>query len=180
MIAKGAAIWAMASFGEKDQAIAIGGHRYLPEDIKIQTVAAHAICVAARKGSARNDTEEYNFVIVPANTSLPHDFEERFAPVNPDQSSVVMKIVQGKPGALSRNSSLLREIKVPIRPSREDEDRIKLKGRYTAEGLLETTIVDDHLGQAVSDSFTHSSGLSDAEIEDKREQFMKDIGGTVK
>ena len=179
VVAKGAAIWAAVCFGEKNQAIAIGGHRYLPEDIKLQTVAAHPICVAARKGHSRTDTEEYNFAIVPANVPLPHEFEERFAPVNPDQTSVVMKIVQGKPGEHSKKSTLLREITVPIKASDKDADRIKLNGRYTEEGLLETTIVDDLLGKPISDAFTYSVGLTQAEIDEKREHLATNMKGVV-
>jgi len=128
VVAKGAAIWAQVCFGEKDQDIVIGGHRYLASDIRIQTVAAHAICVAARTNKA--DPEEYNCAIVSANTALPYEFQEKFAPVSPGSSSVVLKIVQGKAGELSKNASLLRQIDLPIKPSDKDEDRIKLVTRH--------------------------------------------------
>ena len=57
-------------------------------------VAAHAICVATQRD--KGDSKEYNCLIVPANTSLPHEFEERFAPADPGSPAVVVKIVQGK------------------------------------------------------------------------------------
>lgn len=179
VVVKGAAIFATACFGDKDQAITVGGHRYLPDDIDTQMVAAHAICVAARKGRSPGDTEEYNFAIVPANTPLPHEFEESFAPVRPDQKAVLMKIVQGKPDEISKNAALLRKIEVPIKPSDHDQDRIKLHGRYTEEGLLETTIVDELLGQPVSDSFTYSAGLTEAEIDEKRREFSTQKGAEI-
>ena len=174
VVVKGAGIRAQVCFGEAGKDIVIGGHRYLAEDIKLQTVAAHPICVAAKKD--KSDPEEYNCVIVPANTPLPHDFEERFSPMNPGQREVLVKIVQGKPGELSKHASLLREIRVPIKPSDKDQDRIRLKGRYTEEGLLELTVVDELLGKPVSDSFVHKAGLSEAEIDDKRKRLTEETG----
>ena len=77
-VVKGAAIMAAVHFGDKGQIIAAGGYRYLAEDIHIQKVAAHAICVAACR-NGEDDGKEYNVAIVPAGVPLPHDFEERFA-----------------------------------------------------------------------------------------------------
>lgn len=173
VVAKGAAIWVEVCLGDKEQIFNIGGNRYLASEIDMKTVAAHAICVAARRD--KNDPEEYNCVLVPANTSLPHDFKEHFAPVNPGSSKVVVKIVQGKEGELSKNCPLLREITVSIQPSQKDEDRIVLKGRYSEEGLLELTVVDDLLGKPVSDAFIYKTGLSEAEIDQKREQLIKNM-----
>lgn len=175
VVAKGAAIGAAICFGEKGQSIVVGSHRYLAQEIQMQTVAAHALCVAARKH--QGDPQEYNCAIVPAGTALPHDFEERFAPVDPGQREVLIKIVQGKPGEPSSGAPLLREIRVPIAPSDQDEDRIRVKGRYTAEGLLELTVVDDLSGQTISDSFVHQPGLSRAEIEQKRCDMAGRAGG---
>ena len=141
----------------------------------MKTVAAHAICVAARRSGDKNDSEEYNCVIVPANTDLPYEFEERFAPVDPHQTSVVAKIVQGEPDQPSKDAAVLRKITVPIQPSDKHADRIKLKGRYTEEGLLETVFIDELLGKPVSDSFVHSAGLSKAEISSKREQLSTEM-----
>jgi molecular chaperone DnaK (HSP70) len=175
VVAKGAAIGAAICFGEKGQNIVVGSHRYLAQEIQMQTVAAHALCVAARKH--QGDPQEYNCAIVPAGTALPHDFEERFAPVDPGQREVMIKIVQGKPGEPSSNAPVLREIRVPIAPSDQDQDRIRVKGRYTAEGLLELTIMDDLSGQMISDSFVHQPGLSRAEIEQKRCDLAGQAGG---
>jgi molecular chaperone DnaK (HSP70) len=173
VVAKGAAIYAEICFGAKDTEIVVGPHRYLAQQITVQTVAAHALCVAARK--IKGDPQEYNCVIVPVGTSLPHEFEERFSPANPGQREVTVKIVQGKPDEPSANASILREIRAPIQPSDKDQDRIRVKGRYTAEGLLELTVVDDLSGQAISDSFIHKPGLSGTDIEQKR----RDMGGPM-
>lgn len=160
VVGKGAAVRATAVFGNENQLIVLGTNRYLASDIKMHTVAAHAICVAARKN--KSDPEEYNCVIVPANTPLPHEFEERFAPINPASTSVRLKLVQGRPDELSKHSTLIREINVPIEPSDRDEDRIIVKGRYTEEGLIELTITDAITGKPISDSFIHKSGLSES------------------
>ena len=72
---------------------------------------------------------------------------------------------------------MLREIRVPIAPSDQDQDRIRVKGRYTAEGLLELTVVDDLSGKTVSDSFVHKPGLSRDEIEQKRCDMAGQAGG---
>jgi molecular chaperone DnaK len=175
VVAKGAAIYAAICFGAKDTEIVVGQHRYLAQEITVQTVAAHALCVAARR--FKGDRKEYNCALVPAGTPLPHEFEELFSPVNPGQRQVLIKIVQGKPDELSSNASILREIGVPIQPSNKDEDRIRVRGRYTAEGLLELTVVDDLLGQAISDSFVHQPGLSSAEIEQKRRDMAGPMEG---
>jgi len=176
VVTKGAAIYAEICFGGQGTEIVIGGHRYLAQDIKVQSAAAHPLCVAARKFKA--DPNEYNCVIVPAGTTLPHTFEERFSPANPAQQEVTVKIVQGQPDAPSAGATVLREIRVPIQPSNKDEDRIRVQGRYTAEGLLELTVTDDLLGKAVSESFIHKPGLSGAEIEQKRRDMASRTGGS--
>jgi molecular chaperone DnaK len=161
VVAQGAAVRATTVFGNEDQQVVLGTHRYLAGDIKMHTVAAHAICVAAR--NSKTDPEEYNCVIVPANIPLPYEFEKRFAPNNPGATSVVIKLVQGRPDELSKNSTLIREINVPIKPSNIDENRITIKGRYTEEGLLKLTIVDALTGKPISDSFIHKSGIDETE-----------------
>jgi len=176
VVAKGAALWATICFGDKDQKITVGADFLPAGQIQVQTVTAHAICVAAMKRSSRNDSREYNCEIVPANTPLPYTFEERFSPVNSDQTSVMIRIIQGVPGELSENSTLLREINVPIQPTDHDKERIKICGCYNAEGILEITVVDEVLGKPVSDSFTYSTGLTQAEIDEKRKQ-LKQKGG---
>jgi len=173
-IARGAGIFAQICFGEKDTRIMVGGRHYLA-DVVLKTVAAHAICVAARKHN--DDPEEYNCQIVPAGVSLPHEFEERFAPVNPGQREVMVTVVQGEPDAPSSSASILRKIQVPIQPSERDEERIIVKGKYTTDGTLELTVVDRLLGKPVSDSFIHKPGLSSAEIEQKRDDMASQTEG---
>lgn len=170
VVAKGASVYAQMHFGEKNSQIVVGGHRYLAQDIKMKTVAAHALCVPARKNT--QDENEYNNAIVRAGTPLPFEFEERFSPLDPRQNQVKVKIVQGEPKALSKTATLLKEIEIPIQPSDKEESRILVKGRYTEEGLLELTVTDDLLGKPVSDSFIHSSGLSEEEI-DKCRKMVK-------
>lgn len=160
VVTKGAAIWAQVCFGDGDKTIIAGRYRYLTSQVSMQSVAAHAICVAARRAD-KNDSKEYNCVIVPENTPLPHNFEQRFAPVNPGQSSVVVKIVQGKDGLLSEDSTLLREFTVPIQPSDRDSDRINVKGRYTEDGLLEITVFDTLLNKPVNITFTYKPGMTE-------------------
>lgn len=173
VVAKGAAVWAAHCWGDREQAIVIGGHQYVPADIKMQTVAAHAICVAARRSRDTGDEREYNCVIVPANMPLPYAFEVLFAPVDPGQHSALIKIVQGKPGERSDQATFLGEIEVPIQPAQQDTDRIVIKGQYTAEGLLEVNAWDKFLNQPVSDSFVHKAGLSEAEIQEKIRALKK-------
>lgn len=165
VVAKGAGIWVQNKFGDPDSNIIVGSKHYLASEIKVQTVAAHAICVAAHKD--KNDPNEYNCPIVPANSPLPHDFTERFSPLLPSQTSVDVKLIQGKENELSSNSTLLRTVTVPIKASDKDGNRICVNGRYTEQGILEITIVDDLLGKPISDSFIHKAGLSDAEIKQK-------------
>ena len=171
VVAKGAAIWASLLLADSDKEIVVGGKRYLSSDIKVQRVAAHAICVAACR--SKDDPNEYNCPIVPAGTPLPYEFEERFSPLHPDQTEVKIKLVLGKEGDLSINASLLRQITVPIQPSQSNTDRIRVAGKYTEEGLLEITVTDDLLGKPISDSFVHSDGLSDAEIKQKTALMAK-------
>ncbi len=64
-----------------------------------------------------------------------------------------------------------------IQPSDKDQDRIRVKGRYTAEGLLELTVVDDLSGQTISDCFIHQPGLSGTEIEQKRRNLAGQTEG---
>ena len=171
VVAKGAAVWAQNKFGDPSKNIIVGSNQYLASEIKVQTVAAHAICVAAHRD--KNDSNEYNCPIVPANSPLPHDFQERFSPLSPAQTSVDVKLIQGKEHELSKNSTLLRRINVPIKPSDQDGNRICINGKYTEQGILEITITDDLLGKPISDSFVHKAGLSDTEIE-KKTNHLKD------
>jgi molecular chaperone DnaK len=174
-VVKGAALLAARHFGDKDQVLKVGEHRYLAAEICVQKVAAHAICVAARKKKPEDDGKEYNVEIVPAGIPLPYDFEERFAPVRPGQSSIIVKIVQGEPEALSDNCPIIRKFTVPIQPCTEDMERILLKGRYTEEALIEMTVVDDLLNKPINVSFTYKAGLSEAEIDEKRDQLRRDM-----
>lgn len=157
VVARGAAIWAQVCFGAQDRLLFIGGHRYLASQIQKQTVAAHAICVAARR--ARSDLEEYNCPLIPANSVLPFDFQEKFAPANPGAASVEIKLVNGKPDELSSRATVIRHIHVPIQPSEHDQDRILLKGCYNEEGLLELTILDELLGTPVNEAFVYKPGI---------------------
>jgi molecular chaperone DnaK len=175
VVAKGAAIYAEVCFGKKDSEIVIGEHRYLAQEIKVQTAAAHPLCVAARR--FKDDPQEYNCVIVPAGTPLPHEFEKRFSPARPGQREVTVKIIQGTPDVPSANAPILREIRAPIQPSDSDQNHIRVKGRYTAEGLLELTVVDDLSGQAICDSFIYKPGLSGTEIEQKRRDMAGQMEG---
>ncbi|MCJ7783226.1 MAG: Hsp70 family protein, partial [Desulfobacterales bacterium] len=174
-VVKGAALLAARHFGDKDQVLKVGEYRYLVAEICVQKVAAHAICVAAHKKEPDDDGKEYNVEIVPAGIPLPYDFEERFAPIRPGQSSIMVKIVQGEPEALSENCPIIRKFTVPIQPCTEDLDRILLKGRYTEEALIEMTVVDDLLNKPINVSFTYKAGLSEAEIDEKRDQLRRDM-----
>jgi len=87
---------------------------------------------------------------------------------------VLVKIVQGKPGELSTTATLLREIDVPIQPTSIDEDRVRVRGRYTEEGLLELTVTDDVLGKPVADSFVYAQGLDKANGGDLDEYKVDD------
>lgn len=174
-VVKGAALLSAKHFGDKNQVLNVGPHRYLVAEICVKKVAAHAICVAACRKKPEDDGTEYNVEIVPAGILLPHDFEERFAPHRPGQSSILVKVVQGEPEAPSDNCPIIRKFTVPIQPCTEDLERILLKGRYTEEALIEMTVVDDLLNKPINVSFTYKAGLTDAEIDDKRDQLRRDM-----
>lgn len=174
-VVKGAALLSAKHFGDKNQVLNVGSHLYLAEEICVKKVAAHAICVAALKSGTKVDDNDYNVEIVPAGILLPYDFEKRFAPVRPDQSSILVKIVQGEPGALSGGCPIIRKFTVPIQPCNEDLERILLKGHYSEEALIEMTVVDDLLNKPINVSFSYKAGLTDAEIDDKRIQLRKDL-----
>ena len=178
VICRGAAIWAEKCFGEKSKTISVGGNKYLASEVEMEIAAAHAICIAAMKDCVGDDRQEYNYQIIPANEPLPCEFSEDFAPVNPSQKQVTVKLVQGEPGQPSSNSTLLRKITVPIKPSAEHADRINVKVKYNEQGLLELTVMDELLGKPVSDSFIYSAGLSDAEINEMKIKLNKESEGT--
>jgi len=175
-IVKGAAIWAVKCFGDGSQAILIGGGSHLVKDINMQTVLSHAICVAALKNLSEIDTNEYNCCVVPANTPLPYEFRERFAPVDSRSSSVVVKFVSGQPDQLSTQCPVLHEVRVPIRPSDKHADRIIVEGKITEEGVVNITVKDELLDKPINDSFVHAAGLTKAEIDQKRRQFEQEKG----
>lgn len=170
VVAKGAAVWSAVCFGSPDEALVIGEHRYLPSEITITSVSAHAICVAARKADDPSGVE-YNHAIVPANTALPCTFKKKYAPLHPSQHMVVVKLVQGQPDQPSESSTLIREIRAPIQPSEKDASRICVQGEYTEEGLLKITVIDELLGQPVSESIVYKTGLSEADIQIKKQEL---------
>ena len=175
-VVKGAAVWAVKCFGDGSEAILIGTGSHLAKDINMQTVLSHAICVAAHRNLGSSDTKEYNCCVVPANTPLPYEFRERFAPVDPRSSSVAVKFVSGQPDQLSRDCPLLHEVKVPIRPSDKHADRIIVEGKINEEGVVNITVKDELLDKPVTDSFVHTAGLTKAEIDQKRRQFEQEEG----
>jgi molecular chaperone DnaK len=172
IVAKGAAVWAAKCFGDDSMALTIGGEKHLVKSIDMQTVAAHAICVAAFK-SRSNDNREYNCPIVPANTTLPYEFEERFAPVDSKTTCVIAKFVIGEPDQLSNDCPVIREINIPTQPSDKHECRIVIRGKYTEEGTFEMTLVDELKGVPVRESFNYVAGLSKTDIDQKRRDFDK-------
>jgi molecular chaperone DnaK len=175
-IVKGAAVWAVKCFGDGSEAILIGPGSHLVKYINMQTVLSHAICVAARRSLGGSDTNEYNCCVVPANTPLPYEFRERFAPVDPHSSSVVVKFVSGQPEQLSAPCPVLHEVRVPIRPSDKHTDRIIVEGKITEEGVVNITVKDELLDKSITDSFVHAAGLTKAEIDQKRRQFEQEKG----
>jgi molecular chaperone DnaK len=176
MVVTGAAIWAVKCFGDGSEAILTPRGSQLVKDIAMQTVLSHAICVAARRNLSGSDTNEYNCCVVPANTPLPYEFRERFAPVDPRSSSVVVKFVSGQPKQLSDECPVLHEVRVPIRPSDEHADRIIVEGKINEEGIVNITVKDELLDKPVTDSFVHTAGLTKAEIDQKRKEFEQDRG----
>jgi len=178
VVAKGAAVIAASHFHKGDQAICLGGHRYLPSDIRTQTVAAHALCVAALKAQDPSDKREYNSPLIFAGTPLPASAQENFAPVDPRASEVKVKIVQGEPGQPSDTGLLLREFALPVQQGATDDQPITVKMAYTEEGLLEVEAVDRRLNRPQSVTFTHRAGLTEAEIKEKKEQ-LEGVGAGV-
>jgi molecular chaperone DnaK len=169
VVAKGAAIHAAIAFSQDDRPILVGANWYLPSQIRTQSVSAHSICVAALKADEETDTNEYNVLLIPQGTPLPHEARQSFAPVNPRTGSVTVKIVEGKPGELSGKSTLLKEFEVPVQPSDKSEQCIEVVMKFTKEALLEVEAWDKRLNQRVSVKFTYQAGLSDAEINTRKE-----------
>lgn len=172
VVAKGAAVYAHSVFGKDTDIMKLGDRKLLPSQIEMHTVSAHAICVAAIVSDRENDVE-YNVPIVPANTPVPYDFNERFAPSRPDQNSVQVKIIEGSPGDLSSDCKQLFEINAPIKPNVNSSDSIIVKGHFSKEGVLDITVVDEFLGKEVTESFVHKTGLNEQEIKEKQNKLRK-------
>ncbi|OHB50010.1 MAG: hypothetical protein A2Y10_13840 [Planctomycetes bacterium GWF2_41_51] len=173
-VAKGNAILATAYFGKPDSILSIGEYRYLASSIKPSMIAGRDLCVAAiTKKSADNHTE-YNCPIIPSGAKLPFEAIECFSPIDAQQMTVKVKLIDGMPGELSSNFTPLQQVEVDVQPTSGDENhgRIEFKVTMDTEGMVDIKVRDKVLNKPVPIRFKFHTGLSDSQINDQRNQLV--------
>lgn len=173
-VAKGNAILAAAYFAKSDSELMIGGKKYLTSSIKPSQIAGRDLCVAAITEKSSDGHTEYNCPIIPSGAKLPFEGTESFSPINAQQTSVKVKLIDGAPGELSSNFTPLQEVEVDVKPTNEAEngDRIEFKVAMDTEGMVDIKVRDKVLNKPIPIKFKFHTGLSDSQINDQRNQLV--------
>ena len=118
--------------------------------------------------------KEYNVAIIPSGATLPYEDTECFSPIDPKQSVVAVKLIDGRPGELSSNFTPLQEAQVKVQPAekKDNEDRIEFKIRMDAEGMVDIKVRDKLLNKPVPIKFKFHAGFSDSEIKQEHKQLV--------
>ena len=173
-VAKGNAILAAAYFAEPDSEMFIEGKRYLASVALPDPIAGRDLCVAAITSKSGDGLEEYNVAIIPSGKKLPYEAKECFSPIDPKQSIVVVKLIDGRPGELSNNFTPLQEARIEVQPAEKEDndDRIEFKITMDTEGMVDIKVRDKLLNKPVPIKFKFHTGLSDSEIKKQQEQLV--------
>ena len=177
-VVKGNAILAAAHFSTSDRPLLIGGKVYLTSVIKTSQIAGRVLCSAMVTKKEEGDLNEYNYPIIPSGAKLPYDAIEYFSPLDPRQSSVLIKLIDGPAGELSSHFTPLQEAEVSVQPTTEakNNDRIKFTIKMDTEGMVDITVRDKVLNKPVPINFKYHTKLSDADIRKQRDQLKKRHG----
>ena len=143
----GAAIYAARLGADRGLAtVDSEGKKVLPPPVRMKDVSSHPLgCLAMVDG------QERNCVIIPANTPLPAEMEDRFALLHPDQTEARVAVAQGPHHALPADCAIIGELILGGLPPGPLTNRIVVKYGLTAEGTLTIHAKDEVSGKTTSD-----------------------------
>ena len=173
-VAKGDAILATAYFAKSDSELMIEGRKYLASSIKPSQIAGRDLCVAAITQRSGGDSKEYNVPIIPSGAKLPFEATECFTPIDAQQKSVKVKLIDGAPGELSSNFTPMQQVEVEVQPTSEAENDGCIEFRVTmdTEGMVDIKVRDKKLNKPVPMKLKFNTELSDSQINDQRNQLV--------
>jgi molecular chaperone DnaK len=174
-VAKGDAIIAAAHFAKPNQEILVEGRKYIASAINDRQIAARDLCIAAITKEDKGDMQEYNVAIIPSGSKLPFDDRQYFTPIESFTTSVNVKLIDGKPGELSKNYTPLQQAEVSVQPTDKsnNNDRIEVKTTMDTEALVKIEVRDKILNKPIPIKFKFQAGLSNSDIDQMKNQLKK-------
>ncbi|NQV34144.1 MAG: Hsp70 family protein [Phycisphaeraceae bacterium] len=174
-VAKGDAILAAAHFATSDRPLLIEGKVFRAGAVKASQIAGRVLCAAIVTKKDKGDLNEYNFPIIPSGAKLPYSAIECFSPLDSQQASILIKLIDGPAGELSSHFTPLQEAEVSVQPTTEaiNDDRIEFTIKMDTEGMVDITVRDKVLNKPVPINFKYPIKLSDAEIKEQRDKLEK-------
>ncbi|MBN1897962.1 MAG: molecular chaperone DnaK [Spirochaetes bacterium] len=104
-------------------------------------------------------------VLIPRNTTIPHEKKETFSTAADSQTSVEINVLQGERPMAPDNRSLGKFILDGIPPAPRGVPQIEVKFDIDANGILHVSAKDQATGKEQSIRIEASSGLSDKEVD---------------
>jgi molecular chaperone DnaK len=108
--------------------------------------------------------------LIERNTTIPARESQTFSTASENQSQVEIHVLQGERAMAVDNKSLGRFILDGIPPAPRGIPQVEVTFDINANGILEVTAKDKATGKSQNITITASSGLSDEEVEQMREE----------
>lgn len=167
-VSLGAAVYAEAEMAKLEgKTVTIAGKR-VPT---IHDVITHSIGVSA---FFANDSVERNSVILPKNTEVGTSKTEYFALKDPSSNTALIRILEGEDKAEADQCKELFRIELRNLPHEPvPSQRIEVRLEITDSGILRCWARDLVGGKDEFHEIKHSTGLTEDEVKQKREELKK-------
>ncbi|MEA9566757.1 molecular chaperone HscC [Xanthomonas sp. WHRI 8932A] len=127
----------------------------------------------ARQGNDGKVRSGYFHPIIPRNSVVPVSREDRFYPINEQQTHVIIDVYQGENPMVEKNIKL-GEIRVPLDPRRaRSEQGVLTRFTYDVDGLLQVEVIEDATGRRHELVLEQNPGLLDREEIARRLQALE-------
>jgi molecular chaperone DnaK len=169
-VAKGAVCIAASMFGDSNQKILVDGKSYLASAVKQNPIADKDLCVAALRDLSG---PAYNTPLINSGAKLPFDSVEYFTPIDHRTNAVQVKLIDGKPGELSKDFTPFKDFEVKVKPTNksDNQDRIEIKVSMDEQGLVHCRAKDRLLDEPADVEFNFDTSLSDDDIDRQRDDL---------
>lgn len=127
----------------------------------------------ARQGNDGQVRSGYFHPIIPRNSVVPVSREDRFYPINEQQTQVIIDVYQGENPMVEKNIKL-GELRVPLDPKRaRSEQGVLTRFTYDVDGLLQVEVIEDATGRRHELVLEQNPGLLDREEIVRRLQALQ-------